>query len=452
MHIPEIVSRFILHTRSVEYGKGEWHIAYVILFKWIMMNHDLTAIQSLDPSSIYIQCLFDMTKVGSWKDIVYFAEYVLEQTRKPHHPIIATCIQLVNDQLAMDVKHAKNDTHSISHVSKWIPREKSKLGWLFYLLAYDWTLRHKPYYYKYATTLSQKESAIRKSLKEYRILVSQLSNESIKHSPTRKLIQSVDYYVKQSMEILQIKTRTETDYSLDDTTYQTRMYDIHQRIYFLQNSWERYVNIVSKRETIVHVLPVIDISRTMYTDNQFALLSSIGMACVLCQKTIPSKRRILTIDYHPSWIDLSHCNNIVEMVDTIFRSSRGNTVANVSNTLRMLQSAFHASEYTSESLDVILFSNMNWLSDPSFIDTMSEPVFTERNVKFILWKISHDSSETNHVIDIPDALQESKRISMYSGVSPTLCIRMLEKRHFYPSLREQTPYESIMQMIFAPDI
>lgn len=433
--MPELVRQLIAHIRDVEHGKGEWHISYDMLYTWFSLDpHAYTC--SLDDSSIYVNCLRDFIQYGSWKDMKYFAGYVLKQSNRPHHPLIGACIRLFNDQLTVDL--ASHST--VSHAAKWVPRESSTYSWLFYRLASDWASRHRPYYQRHATTQPQKQSAMRKSLGEYRRMVSRLAAHPAKEIGERTLLYTLDSFVKRSLEIIEARKHVVDEGAFDWT--------VHHQTMLLQNSWEKYVASVSDEAVLGNLLPVMDISKTMHEHNQFAYRNAMGMACFLCQKMNPFRRRIITIDYHPSWIDLSSCATLVDMIDTILSSSRGNTVPRIKNTFAMLKTAVaSASLPETEPLDVVVLSNMSWLADS--IEDLTDDFFYDTNISLVLWKICNGSTDTYSPVSIPASLYMRPKIAMYSGISPLLCSRLLEQRHWVPHVRDQTAYSSILQTLFT---
>lgn len=439
---PELVHRLIVHTRSVERGKGEWRIAYALLLRWASMH-------PLNDITPYVNCLRECIREGSWKDVAYFAEYVLEQTHQPHHPLILACIRLLNDQLNADSVVADSNIRAISHVSKWIPRENSRFRWLFYLLAVDWTVRHKPYYYRYAHTTYQKEAVLKKSLGEYRQEVSRLSRYPFQTTGGggRTVLDTLDRFVKQSIRILDAKR----DAALirDDGDRAFAFHGIQERIFFLQHGWERYLRAVSSTPTVMgRVLPVIDLSRSMYEHNRFALWNAIGMACLVAYHTPIGERRVLTIDYHPSWIDLSDCTDVVHMVETILTCGRGNTIPRVDHTLAILKQAMASTDdppLANEGIEVLICSDLSWIDQPSAIAALSDDFFLERNVSLVLWKLAHGSTHPH----VPVSLCARSHVAMFSGVSASLFLKIMERRHWYPSLRKGKPYDSVLQTLFT---
>jgi hypothetical protein len=75
---------------------------------------------------------------GCFKDIKYFCRYVLKKyssRQEKYEPIIGFAITWLNQRLYNDyTEFIKNGTYP-SLACKWIPREKSKYGWIFKKMA-----------------------------------------------------------------------------------------------------------------------------------------------------------------------------------------------------------------------------------------------------------------------------------------------------------------------------
>lgn len=177
--------KMIAHTRDIVDGKGEYSLSYMMIHVWNKFYPKL--------AEFAVKCfvLSDEKSVhpfGSWKDIKYLCQYIKTKTATQEEllqsNIVATCCQLVNDQLKKDLAifEGSNDKHEISLLAKWVPREKSAFGWLFQVLAIN--------YFSdiYATSVANPESqqkAILKCKTNYRKLLSQLN----KHIDTLQIKQ-----------------------------------------------------------------------------------------------------------------------------------------------------------------------------------------------------------------------------------------------------------------------
>jgi hypothetical protein len=174
-----ILYRIIGHTRDIIDGKGEYTLAYMMIYTWYEFYQEL--------SLFALTCLVDLGEnvhqYGSWKDIKYFCEYCRKHGASEDHPLICHAIMLANKQLRKDYiqnnKNDKNDKNEptegckISLVSKWIPRESSSFQWLFHLMAVDFF----PEYMETAKTEHSKRNAALKCKTHYRKILSCLNKK-----------------------------------------------------------------------------------------------------------------------------------------------------------------------------------------------------------------------------------------------------------------------------------
>lgn len=166
-----ILYQMIGQTRDIVNGKGEYTLTYMQLYTWYQVYPEL-AKQALE--SI-------LETYGSWKDIKYLCAYIKEQekpklnsTKYNCHPLILHAVKIANRQLWLDSTKplkTKQPDIDLSLVAKWIPREGSKFGWLFPILAQDY---FEPYYTNAKTEEAQKR-ADRKAKMNYRKLIANLN-------------------------------------------------------------------------------------------------------------------------------------------------------------------------------------------------------------------------------------------------------------------------------------
>jgi hypothetical protein len=167
-----LLYRMIGSTRDIIDGKGEYLLTYMMIYTWYEFYPELAKFALL--------CLFHTDEkithqYGSWKDIKKFCGYCLSKdSNNASHPLVLSAIELVNNKLYSDNILLNNDYYDKSKaslVAKWIPREKSKYGWLFKLLA---THYYSDYLFT-AKTPEQIEKAQKKCYMEYRQLISALN-------------------------------------------------------------------------------------------------------------------------------------------------------------------------------------------------------------------------------------------------------------------------------------
>ena len=165
--------KMIAQTRDIIDGKGEYSLAYMMIYVW----HNYSQSLAFFALNSFTQLNSDEHPYGSWKDLKYFCDYIVKvKNVNLDHPLIKHCcnlynLQLRNDEFSMII--SDNSTANISLVAKWIPREKTRFGYLNELLAYD-------YYKEYIASSLSKDpvtqvKAMLKCKTNYRKLLSRLN-------------------------------------------------------------------------------------------------------------------------------------------------------------------------------------------------------------------------------------------------------------------------------------
>ena len=169
-----ILYKMIGHTRDIIDGKGEYKLTYMMICTWYDFYPEL--------SKFALKCLVDLGdknvhQYGSWKDIKYFCEYCKDCFAERYviddHPLIQYATKLVNDQIHNDHSNLLASSNDVSLAAKWVPREKSRFGWLYESLATDY-FKH---FLTTANTDARKLKAILKCKTEYRKIISSLNKK-----------------------------------------------------------------------------------------------------------------------------------------------------------------------------------------------------------------------------------------------------------------------------------
>lgn len=183
-----LLFKIIGKTRDIGWGKGEYAISYMMIWTWYkyfpVMAEFALSLFVFDQSSVRLlnkQTLGIVSRIeefvtvpyGSWKDMKYFCDYVRKMCGSNNHRLIDVCVDYTNFQLrADDLAYGKVNEENLSLVAKWIPREKSKFGWLHKKLA----LSYFPEYMRTATEeVNGKSKAEKKCLTQYRMLYAKLN-------------------------------------------------------------------------------------------------------------------------------------------------------------------------------------------------------------------------------------------------------------------------------------
>jgi hypothetical protein len=162
----------ILYTRDISHGRGRRDLAYAMIVCLYGHNPDLAA------------CALRLcaSKYGSWCDIKYFCRYVSEHSLiyiddEMKDRMIDMAIDILVHQIKIDYRiwtsalstHLDNlrtisrpiGREILSYAAKWVPREKSAMGWLFDRIVEHWACSHYNSRYK----------------REFRKIVSELNRE-----------------------------------------------------------------------------------------------------------------------------------------------------------------------------------------------------------------------------------------------------------------------------------
>ena len=158
--------KLIGQTRDIIHGKGERDLTYMLISVWynylpipaMFALRLITQNIGEGDGESEVDCAELFSSYGSWVDIKQFCNYVniRENDEKKKRVLIDTALGLLNHQIALDnrnwnkamdeyINDSTVNTMSLktrpcgrdimSFAAKWAPREKSKFGWMFELLA-----------------------------------------------------------------------------------------------------------------------------------------------------------------------------------------------------------------------------------------------------------------------------------------------------------------------------
>jgi hypothetical protein len=159
----------IAKTRDIYNGKGLRSISYMMIQCW----YECFTLGAREQLWGFVYTDSSQRPYGSWKDMKYFCDYCVKNGWDDNHELILYVVELMNNQLRMDLdtkKRLSDPNPRLSFVSKWIPREKSRFGWLYKKLVESYF----PLYFSQITT-ENKERAWKKAAMEYRKIVSSLN-------------------------------------------------------------------------------------------------------------------------------------------------------------------------------------------------------------------------------------------------------------------------------------
>jgi hypothetical protein len=163
-----VLYRMIGHTRDIVDGKGEYTLAYMMIYIWHKFFPKLALFA--------LKCFVDLDdktvhQYGSWKDLKYFCEYCKSNGTDINSELVQYSISLINAQIKRDYANFLANNNEISLAAKWAPREKSSFGWLYQALATSYFKE----FLDTARNTFQLNKAILKSKTEYRKVLSVLN-------------------------------------------------------------------------------------------------------------------------------------------------------------------------------------------------------------------------------------------------------------------------------------
>lgn len=223
-----VLYQLIGFTRDIVEGKGEYTLAYMMIYVWYKHFPEL--------ATFALQCFVSVPSTrhpyGSWKDIKYFCKYCRAQPLSvQREELISYAVSLLNRQVQQDVASwlalsssslsssslsSSSSSSSVSLAAKWVPREKSAFGWLYETLATD-------YFSSYlitADTEERKAKAVSKCKMHFRKIVSLLNRhlDTLEIKLCAKRWADIDFHkvtsvalMKQRKALLHVKDEDEED-------------------------------------------------------------------------------------------------------------------------------------------------------------------------------------------------------------------------------------------------
>lgn len=442
---------------------------------------------------------------GSWKDMKYLLNYLrtrIDITKHIYHlPIFKYIIEIIVKQLAKDACGLKEP----SLLAKWLPREKSKkFGWIAkhiacqyysqWLITSDSSITAKD---KTRVILSNKYSE-RKCLTHYRQLIAGINRtlNTVQINQCSHTWKDIDFEkgvtsitMSRQKMAFQYKNKVGDCRGLD---HDRLMCKENYKTY-IKKCMEGNVEIKGKRTSIIEIIrdalevvdmelnmkrfgtspdesnkttkdtinlqwrnsgsnlkkledfiPLIDTSGSMEGE---PLLAALGLGCRIAENSRLGKRAI-TFSATPSWVDLSDCDTIIEMVHKLSTNKEWGMNTNIVSAMELLSEACVEKGLTAEevaNLTLVIFSDMQ-------IDQADKSSSTMHSV---IEKIFYDSGlrskhatpfKTPHIIywnlrsttGFP-ALSFMNNVSMLSGFSQIIMNSLCEKG--FDGLKDCTPWE-----------
>jgi hypothetical protein len=348
-----LLYRMIGYTRDIIDGKGEYTLAYMMIYTWHHYFPEL--------AKFALKCFVDLGnrtihQYGSWKDLKYFCEYCKSKGDSKNSELIQYSVSLTNEQLKKDYANFLSNNNDISLAAKWAPREKSSFGWLYEVLATDYFKE----FIETAHTIEQTKKAILKCKTEYRKVLSKLN----RHLDTLQIKQcshnwkSIDFnkvtsisLSKQKKAFLNIKKNGEVRYpesndrimcatnfnahiqraikgevemkgkhvGMSDFTKQA--FELLHRpntteMELLNSQWR---DNASQTGTLGKMIAMVDVSGSMNGDPMNA---AIALGIRIAEKSLLGNR-IMTFSAKPKWVNLDGYEDFISKVQIVRHADWG---------------------------------------------------------------------------------------------------------------------------------
>lgn len=478
----------VLQTRSIRFGKGEHHLSYMMIFSWYSYFPDFAVqlIRNILSKDIY-------SSHGSWRDIKYLCQYCkTHSTLKTKHPLILTCIEIMNKQLEQDLYNWNFSIHSrdrnyISSVAKWIPRENKQYNWLFEMLVIHWTNMKKPHILSTATNISSYHKAICKASRIYRKTVSFLNKiiETTEINQCSQTIHTISPYTTSAIAVskqentffgtqdekhIVCKTKFEQAISckINNTGssigprvftplpmyyYVKKAISLskhtdttsHSKIQVLNNQWE-LLSLSFSSQPFQYTIPIIDTNCC----NE-SLFSSIAFSIMIAQHN-KIQNRIFLLGQHHQWISFDHLHNFVDIVSYIYKHIDFvfDTVSIDSLFKHIGQTFLKSSSYDiTNNLRFVFFSTFSNSFYTNLLDTYLHEHISNLLSKYRLYQPSiiywNISTQFN---DFLPCKHDQRNTMLLSGFSPYL-LTILKS---FPKHHIKNPYETISYILTHPSL
>lgn len=484
-----LLYRMIAHTRDLVAGKGEYKLAYMMIYHWA--KYDL-------PSAVKLLTYFMTTDdkldepYGSWKDVKYFATYCRDRQEDFSYNLYKYLIGITNIQLIHD-----NDSYlqgKISLCAKWVPRENKSFGWMYEDLALDYyeralnitatTIGAKNYakmYYrnmltklnKYLDTVQIKMckkmwkyihfdniTSITLNKQQYALAFknkdgSQRNSYDDHYESKQDRLQCAERFSKWRANKTSIKGKNVSIYDFVKSAIQFTHHPDAELSDLLNKQWD---DNKTQNNLLDYMIPMVDVSGSMSTDNNIPLYNAIGLGIRIAEQSKLGKR-CLTFSEKPSWINLQQCNNFVSCVEYLQAAPWGMNT-NFHDALNMILHHIKETKLTAQEvsqLTLVVLSDMqfdastkNVASAEAPIDRVIEELYAEagkeicgtpyKPPRIVFWNLRKTSGFPT--------VSFRPGVSMISGYTPQLMNAFMAQGS--KAVQDYNPYNVLKGILDAP--
>lgn len=477
-----ILYKIIAHTRDIIDGKGEYNLAYMMIYTWYDFFPEL--------AFFALSCFVDLKdykihQYGSWKDIKYFCNFCKEND---NDELILFAIKKTNNQLKEDENALNSGIYkNISLVAKWIPRENSSFGWLYESFATD-------YFKKYLNNIKnvdQKSKAILKCKTHYRKLLSTINRQldTLQIKQCKQSWSKINFdnvtsisIMKQKKAFLNIRKNGEQRYNNEDRNLCSTNFKAHinkavegenvikgkrvsmenftkeaLNLLLRENNNDNEINLLnsqwkdnsSQTNALGNMIAMVDVSGSMDGD---PLNVAIALGIRISEKNKLGKR-IMTFSNNPKWVDLTDKTTFVDQVKYI-KDIEWNSTTNFYAAFDLILNSIIQSKISHDEVEnmiLVILSDMQINeSDTNYktvlYDTMKEK-YENTGIKLYgkPFKLPHiifwNLRQTNGF----PCLSSQPNCSMISGFSPTLLNEFCNLG--LDALKNYTPWSNLKNML-----
>jgi hypothetical protein len=350
------------HTRDALAGKGEYALAYMMIYVWNKHFPELAAYAA----STFVQSPEGTTEppYGSWKDVKHLCSYLKERgVTVENSSLVKYVILLMVERLQRDVELLNNaettnakttNAESISLAGKWAPRESSaKHGWLHNVLA----LNIFSHFLQTANTHKSLLKAETKAKMEFRKVIVKLNValETVQVKQCAKRWGEIEPAKQTSITMFKQKRAflNKTKKGEQKSVEEDRILCAQKFEEYIEKAVSGEVKVKGGRVSLVDfakeaiflsmnrdssdykmnadlldaqwadnskstgalgsMIAMVDVSGSMIGD---PLHAAISLGIRVAEKSVLGKR-VMTFSARPSWVNLESCNGYTECVNVL---------------------------------------------------------------------------------------------------------------------------------------
>lgn len=453
---------FMFYTRDMQEGLGERTMSYIL----IMAFYDVFPALAIYAVHYFVQNSYKTENtcqqnniysnaIGSWKDMISICDFLRVYSKQgDKHSLIDICIEKAVTQLIKDNAtwkhsiHAMN-THYISNVAKWIPREHKKYDWLFDRFVFCWSNRVHPHIFSTAISAESHAKAFSKCKRLFRKQIAYLNKQlhTTEIQMTNNLWNCIDH---EHMSIgTYMKHFDKWNRVTADMHYTPDVYnqpnkpmitgslptfavlvkhaiqiitckesidrnELKQTTDKLNAQWKR-IMMRFQPSSFHFTIPILDVSTSTQQGDLDAFYHAIGIAITLASKS-NIHCRMMAVAASPVWIQWKETDLFVDIVAIILESisSIQGSPLQYKKAVELIAQGIcdsHSTPRFAENLNIVVISD--FYLDIHNVDIQS--IFMAKQIQVIpnmfFWNLSN-----HHMNDISTSIHDYKQY-FYSGYS-----------------------------------